>query len=264
MARFRIHLAYDGTDFHGWQRQEPPGAEPLRTVQGVVEQAVSTAVGEPVRVQGASRTDAGVHARDQVAAFSAETRIPIDRLAAAISARLPEDVQVLRAVRAPEEFDPSVHCASKGYRYRIRHGVGQRVPAPLFDRRWTWFTFHALDAEAMRRAAGAFEGTHDFLSMTSADHGRETTVRAIHECRVRRAGEHDLEIEVAGPGFLYNMVRIIAGTLVEVGRGKIDAGAIASILESRDRRRAGPTLPPQGLCLEWIHIDPRWRLDGDA
>jgi len=261
MPRFRLHLAYDGTDFHGWQRQEPPGASPLRTVQGVVEEAVSTAVGAPTRVQGASRTDSGVHAKMQIAAFDTETRIPVDRLAAAISSRLPEDVQVLSAHAAPAEFDPSVHCASKGYRYRIRHGVGQGVAQPLFDRRWVWFTFHRLDPAAMQRAAGAFEGTRDFLAMTSADHGRETTVRTIHTCRVRAIDAHDLAIDVAGPGFLYNMVRIIAGTIVEVGRGRIPATEVTAILDSMDRRRAGPTLPAHGLCLEWIHLDPKWRCE---
>jgi len=261
VPRFRIHLTYEGTGFHGWQRQDPPSGEPVRTVQGVVEQAVSEALGQRVVVQGASRTDAGVHALDQIAAFSAECRIPLDRLARAITARLPDDVQVVSAHAAPDGFDPSIHCASKGYRYRIRHGVGADLPPPLFDRRLIWFTFHDLDSAAMRTAAPAFEGTHDFLAMTRVDHGRESTVRTVHQCRVRVGGPHDLEIAVAGPGFLYNMVRIIAGTLVEVGRGRLAPEAIAAILASRDRRHAGPTLPPHGLRLEWIHLDPRWRME---
>lgn len=258
VPRFRLHLAYEGTGFHGWQRQEPPDSEPLRTVQGVVEAAVSTVIGQPTLVQGASRTDSGVHALDQVAAFTADCRVPIERLALAITARLPDSVQVRSAHRAREEFEPSLHCASKCYRYRIRHGVGMHGPMPLFDRRTTWTTFHRLDVPSMRRAASAFEGEHDFLSMTRADHGRVSTVRRVHMCRVREVNAHDLVIDVAGPGFLYNMVRIITGTLVEVGRGRIDANAIPAILASRDRDQAGPTLPPQGLRLEWIHLDPEW------
>lgn len=258
MPRFRIHLAYEGSEFHGWQRQEPADGSLVRTVQSVVEQAVSSVIGQPVAVKGASRTDAGVHALDQVAAFSAECRVPIERLAQAITARLPDDVQVRSAHRASELFDPSIHCASKGYRYRIRHGVGHGVALPLFDRRSVWFTFHRLDVGAMRRAASAFVGEHDFLAMTRADHGRASTVRRVHACQVRERGEHDVEIDVAGPGFLYNMVRIIAGTLVAVGRGRIDPASVGELLASRDRSRAGPTLPPHGLRLEWVHLDPQW------
>lgn len=261
MPRFRLHIAYEGTDFHGWQRQEPPDGTPLRTVQAVVEHAVSTVLGQTTMVRGASRTDSGVHAIDQVAAFTAECRVPIERLAQAISSKLPDDVQIRSAHLAPEDFDPGIHCASKGYRYRIRHGLNVGAPVPLFDRRTIWFTFNRLDVSAMRSAAGAFEGEHDFLSMTRADHGRESTVRRIHSCRVRERGPYDIEIDVAGPGFLYNMVRIIAGTLVEVGRSRINAADVATILESRDRSRAGPTLPPHGLRLEWIHLAPQWRME---
>lgn len=261
MPRFRLHLAYEGTDFHGWQRQEPPGGAPLRTVQGVLEGALAAVFGTVIRAQGASRTDAGVHAKDQVVAFSAESRIPLERLVPAINARLPEDIRVLSAHPAPPEFDPSVHCASKGYRYRIRPEAGRSAPTPLFDRRTILHTWHRLDSEAMARAAPAFEGTRDFLAVTSADHGRESTVRTIHSCRVWRTGAHDLAIDVAGPGFLYNMVRIIAGTLVAVGLGRIAPDEVPAILDSLDRRRAGPTLPPHGLTLEWIHIDPMWRME---
>jgi len=259
MPRFRLHLAYDGTAFHGWQRQDPPGQEPQRTVQGSLEQALAVVFGALVRTQGASRTDAGVHAKDQVVAFSAESRIPIDRLAAAINARLPDDMQVLSAHAAPDGFDPSIHCASKGYRYRIRPAAGRTSPVPLFDRHFVFHTFHALDLDAMQQAAGAFEGTHDFLAVTCADHGRESTIRTVNTCRVARVGAHDLAIDVAGPGFLYNMVRIIAGTLVEVGRGRVPPGLVPDILASLDRGRAGPTLPAHGLTLEWTHLGERWR-----
>ncbi|MBX3355395.1 MAG: tRNA pseudouridine(38-40) synthase TruA [Phycisphaeraceae bacterium] len=261
MPRFRLHIAYEGTDFHGWQRQDPASGEAPRTVQAVVEAALAEALGVMVPLKGASRTDAGVHALDQIAAFTAETRIPVERLAQAITSRLPDDVQVRTAFRVPEDFDPSVHCASKGYRYRIRHGLDSGEPPPLFDRRMIWHTWHRLDVDAMRHAAPLFEGEHDFLAMTRVDHGRAHTVRRVHLCRVRVRGDHDLEIDVAGPGFLYNMVRIIAGTLVEVGRGRLAPSSIREILESRDRSRAGPTLPPHGLRLEWIHLAPWWTLE---
>jgi tRNA pseudouridine38-40 synthase len=252
MPRYRLVVAYDGTDFHGWQRQEPPGAAPLRTVQGLLERAVAEAVGTPVHVMGASRTDAGVHALGQVAAFTAETRIPVERLAMAITARLPEDVCVRSAERVHDGFDPISDCISKCYRYTIAHGVEAPDAALLFERRTTWWTRHRLDGDAMRRAATALVGTHDFAAFAAANHGREHTVRTVFGCTVIEPRAGRLVVEVAGSGFLYNMVRIIAGTLVDAGRGKTDAAAIARALAGGDRAMAGPTLPPHGLRLEWV------------
>ncbi len=252
MPRFRLVVAYDGTDFHGWQRQEPPGAAPLRTVQGVLELAVAEAVGAPIQVMGASRTDAGVHALGQVAAFTAETRIPLERLAMAITARLPEDVCVRRAERVHDAFDPISDCVSKCYRYTIAHGVEAPDAELLFERRTTWWTRHRLDVGAMRRAAGAVVGTHDFAAFAAANHGREHTVRTVFGCTVMEPRAGRLVVEVAGSGFLYNMVRIIAGTLVDAGRGKLDGATIARALATGDRASAGPTLPPHGLRLEWV------------
>ena len=251
MPRYRLLVAYDGTEFHGWQRQEPPGAAPLRTVQGVLEQAVAEAVGAPVQVMGASRTDAGVHARGQVAAFTAETRIPVERLAMAITARLPEDVCVRSAARVHDGFDPISDCVSKCYRYSIAHGVEGPDAELLFERRTTWWTRHRLDVDAMRRAAGAIVGTHDFAAFAAANHGRESTVRTVFGCAVTEPRAGRVAVEVAGSGFLYNMVRIIAGTLVDAGRGKIGVADIGRALASGDRALAGPTLPPHGLRLEW-------------
>ena len=253
MPRFRLLVAYDGTDFHGWQRQEPPDAPALRTVQGVLEEAVATALGGPrVPVMGASRTDAGVHAVGQVAAFTADTRIPIDRLAMAITARLPEDVCVHRAEEVHAGFDPISDCVSKCYRYTIAHGVAAPDPALLFARRTTWVTRHRLDVAAMRAVAERLTGTHDFAAFAQANHGRESTVRSVFGCTVHEPAPGRAVVEVSGNGFLYNMVRIIAGTLVEAGRGRIGAAEVDAALAERDRAKVGPTLPPHGLRLEWV------------
>jgi tRNA pseudouridine38-40 synthase len=252
MPRFRLTVAYDGTEFHGWQRQEPPGAPALRTVQGVLEHAVAVAVGSRVPVMGASRTDSGVHAFGQVAAFTADTRIPVDRLAMAINSRLPDDVRVRAAALVRDGFDPISDCRSKCYRYSMAFGDDGSDGALLFDRRTTWTTWHRLDVDRMRDAAGALVGTHDFAAFAQVNHGRETTVRTIHGCTVLAPRAGRAIVEVAGSGFLYNMVRIIAGTLSEAGRGRIDASHVRRALATGDRTVTGPTLPPHGLRLEWV------------
>lgn len=318
MPRYRLLIAYDGTDFRGWQKQHPPvesvhadapgtpfvdedGREraSLRTVQGVVEEAVRAVVREPVVLLGASRTDAGVHARGQVAAFtcspleSAEAKPPqtfedsgpaagastdarrgagwplsrgADRLAMAINSRLPPDVQVLGVEATHANFDPIADAVSKGYSYTFHIGRDQ----PLWDR---WFVRHVprgpLNVQAMREAAAVLEGEHDFAAFAAAGHGRLTTVRTVHALSVREIGNAEGEegtnreargmssaqrvrLDISGSGFLWNMVRIIAGTLLDVGLGRRDPASVKAALESRDRTRAGPTLGPEGLCLEWI------------
>jgi tRNA pseudouridine38-40 synthase len=257
MPRFRLLVAYDGTDFHGWQRQEPPGEAPLRTVQGAVEEAVATVVGARVPVTGASRTDAGVHAAGQVAAFTAETSVPADRLALAINARLPRDVRVLRAEPADPAFDPISDCVSKCYRYTVVHSDRGLTVAAVFDRRTAWSTWHALDHARMRSAADALVGTHDFAAFAQVNHGRESTVRTVHGCSVTSPAPGRVVIEVAGNGFLYNMVRIIAGTLCEAGRARIGPDDVRRALATGDRAVTGPTLPPHGLRLEWVRYGAR-------
>jgi len=252
MPRFRLKIAYDGTDFHGWQRQEPKDAPPLRTVQGVVELAVAELIGQRVDVVGASRTDTGVHAIGQVAAFTADVRVPVERLANAISARLPRDVQVVEAERTHDGFNPIGDARSKCYRYTIEHTSHPHNPWPLFDRNLVFATPHTLDLDRMQRAAAVLVGTHDCASFTQIDHGRTTTVRSVYDCIVRSPAPRRVEIEIAASGFLYNMVRIVAGTLFEAGRGRIEPSDMAAIRDARDRTGAGPTLPPQGLCLRWI------------
>ena len=286
MPTYRLAIAYDGTDFCGWQKQEPPApvdgqppatsaaihhADPslpappgrvaLRTVQAVVEQAVRQVVREPITLTGASRTDAGVHAVGQVAAFACTDGTdparhgggwPIERgtdaLVRAVNGRLPPDVLVTHAQPTHEGFNPIGDALRKAYAYTF-HDHHQR---PLFDRHTVTHTHHTLDAERMAEAARHLVGEHDFAAFTQINHDRQSTVRTIYDLQVERTAEHRVTITVTGSGFLYNMVRIIAGTLHEVGRGRIEPAQLAQILNSKDRRMAGPTAAPMGLCLLWI------------
>ena len=245
--RYKITLAYDGSDFHGWQKQIPPDGEPLRTVAGVVEDTLRHVLRQPITLVGASRTDAGVHALGQVAHFDADTPIPIERLAQAVNSRLPGDIEVLTFEPADLRFDAISDAVSKQYRYRIFHTERR----PLQQRHCVWHCWTPLDMGRMTAAAVRIVGTQDFEGFAAAGHGRATTVRTVTRCEVER-DDPEVHIVVQGTGFLYNMVRIIAGTLVEVGRGRFEPDQIDRLLTSRDRRQAGPTLPAHGLWLEWI------------
>ncbi|MDX2116451.1 MAG: tRNA pseudouridine synthase A [Planctomycetota bacterium] len=266
MPRYRLTLAYDGTDFAGWQKQEPPipGAlpddsgliprAPLRTVQAAVEDAVRLVVRQPVVLIGASRTDSGVHAQAQTAAFTCEgeaNRPPDDRIALALTARLPDDIIALRCERTRDDFDPIAGCIAKGYRYRFYVSA---VP-PLWQRRYVKHVWRPLDPAPMDDAARLLEGEHDFAAFAAAGHGRESTVRTIHRCRVFQADRgpdwREIHLEISGNGFLWNMVRIIAGTLMEVGHARRSPADLARALDSRDRTHAGPTAEAKGLCLMW-------------
>ncbi|MBL4591573.1 MAG: tRNA pseudouridine(38-40) synthase TruA [Phycisphaerales bacterium] len=273
--RYKLTVAYDGTDFVGWQKQEPPdpdapqplpGQEPkriqLRTVQHIVEQAVRETIREPAHVLGASRTDSGVHALGQVAAFTSapdESKgvgWPIERgtaaLVRALNSKLPRDVLIMKAETVPRNFNPIGGAIEKEYRYTMVSGPVR----PLWDRRTVFHTWHPLDATLMQQAADYIVGEHDFACFAQIAHGRKTTVRTVFTCNVEPQPEPGrVVIRISGSGFLYNMVRIIAGTLMEVGRAKIDPDALPAILQSCDRKQAGPTLPPQGLRLEWIRYE---------
>lgn len=252
MPRYRLTVAYDGTDFHGWQRQEPPDREPLRTVQGVMEEAARRVVYEPVEVTGASRTDSGVHAVGQVAAFTTTKEIPVARLPMALTSALPDDVQVVDAAIVADDFDPISDATSKGYAYTIVHGPPPEFWPDLFQRRHVCRTWHRLDPREMAIGAVHLVGEHDFTSFAHSRHRRESPVRRVLRCEVIEESAHRLRIEVSGTGFLYNMVRIIAGTLLDVGRGRLKPDDIATIRDARDRTRAAQTLPAQGLCLRWV------------
>ncbi|TVQ60974.1 MAG: tRNA pseudouridine(38-40) synthase TruA [Phycisphaerales bacterium] len=271
VARYALTIAYDGTDFHGWQKQYraappeaplPEGAERdasgrivLRTVQSVVERAVRESVREPVELRGASRTDAGVHALAQCAVFTTSDErqgAPDDRLAMAINARLPDDALVTEARRVHPTFDPIGHCVAKGYRYTL-HVSPDR---PLWNRHYAHHVHVPLDVDAMREGASRLVGQHDFAAFAAAHHGRKSTVRTVLACVVQQPNDTAITIDISGDGFLYNMVRIVAGTLVDVGRGRMTPDDVGAALASLDRRNAGPTLPPQGLRLEWIRHHP--------
>jgi len=254
--RYKLTLAYDGTHFHGWQKQHPPDSDvPLRTVQEHLEQTVRQVVREEVLVVGASRTDAGVHALGQVAAFTAQIELEPVRLLMAINSRLDPDVRIMHVKTVPDDFDPISDAVCKQYRYSMKHSCCDGEPAPLFDRHYLYWTPYRMNVDAMQRAAQYIVGEHDFASFTRVHHGRESTVREVLSCDVTATDELHCHIDIVGRGFLYNMVRIIAGTLVEIGRGKWPAEHIHDILAARDRAAAGPTLPPEGLCLQWISYD---------
>ncbi len=246
MPTFKLIIAYDGTKFSGWQFQPD-----RRTVQGAVQTAWEQITGEAVQVSATSRTDAGVHALGQVVGVNSTTHLTADQLYRAINAKLPEDVILVAIEEVAAGFHATYDAKGKRYRYRI-HNERTR---PLFDRNLVWYVPQPLDAEAMHRAGQALVGTHDFLSFQAAGSERESTVRTITAIEVRRGSDDQasrVEIDVEGDGFLYNMVRIIAGSLVDVGSGRRDEKWLAEVLAERDRRAAGRTAPPQGLCL--LHV----------
>ena len=256
----KLTLAYDGTAYAGWQVQPDQ-----TTVQETLEKAIAKVTGEQLRVLASGRTDAGVHALGQVVGFRTECRLSPEKLLRALNANLPPDVAVLNVAEAPDDFHAISHVRRKRYRYVIHDGSIRDV----FQRHFVWHYVHGrLDAEAMQRAASALVGTHDFRSFETAGAPRETSVRTVYELRVERGkaprlrswgdeepgiGDWELDdvilIEIEADGFLYNMVRAIVGTLVQVGRGAKPENWPGEVLAAGDRRAAGPTAPPQGLCM---------------
>jgi tRNA pseudouridine38-40 synthase len=239
MRNFRLTLSYDGTDFHGWQTQ--PG---FRTVQETLEDAIFAISQERVHANASGRTDTGVHAVGQVVNFHSETTLTPDVVLRAINANLPPDLVVRAAAEVPETFDANRDAKRKLYRYVIHDGD---VPN-LFMRRYCWHARKRLDAQAMARAAVALRGRHDFHSFETDWPNRATSVRTITHLAVNRVGEW-IWIDVEADGFLYNMVRAIAGTLMNIGRGYWPESQVAAILLAEDRTQAGPTAPAQGLFL---------------
>lgn len=247
--RILLRVAYDGTNYHGWQLQ--PNAA---TIEGELNRALCALTGEEIVVTGASRTDAGVHALGNVAVFDTTSRIPAEKFSYALNQRLPEDIVIQSSKQVADDFHPR-HCdCRKTYEYDI---LNRTFPLPAY-RNTAYFLYGTLNIKAMRRACQAFLGEHDFASFCAAGAQVQTTVRTIYslevECRPlteANAGSADqlLTIRVKGNGFLYNMVRIIAGTLVEVGRGHIKPEEVAGIIAAKDRAKAGPTAPARGLRL---------------
>lgn len=242
----RITLAYDGTHYAGWQVQ-PEEA----TIQSALEQALEQLTGQPIRVTASGRTDAGVHALGQVASCTLASPMSADTLCRALNACTPPDISIRSVSDAGPGFHAIRDAIQKRYRYVIQDG-GFRDP---FLRNYAWQTPARLDEQAMATAARLLLGTHDFASFQASGSPRVSTTRTITEIVVeRRAGDlrDRIEIEVTADGFLYNMVRNIVGTLVEIGRGNESPAWISRVLSARDRRMAGPTAPPQGLFLVWV------------
>lgn len=237
--RFRLIVEYDGTDYCGWQRQiNGP------SVQQTLEEALSRLTGEGIAVTGSSRTDAGVHALGLCAHFDSATRIPAEKIAFALNTMLPEDIRIRESGPAPEGFHARYSAAGKVYRYRFynsRH-------ASAIGRQYAAHVPLALDANLMDREAQALIGTHDFAAFAASGSIVKSTVRTIYRVQVRRHSD-EVEMMILGDGFLYNMVRIIAGTLMEVGTHKRETGAIARAIETGDRLALGQTAPAKGLAL---------------
>lgn len=243
MKRVRLIVAYEGTNYCGWQVQ-PNGI----TIEEVLNRELSALLKETIHVTGASRTDAGVHSRGNVAVFTTDTQIPPEKISYALNQRLPEDIVIQRSEEVPLDWHPRYQESQKTYEYKI---LNRTFPDPL-RRRDTYFFYRPLMIEKMQSAAAYLEGEHDFKSFCSVRAQVESTVRTIYSCTVTK--EQDLiTIRVTGNGFLYNMVRIIAGTLIEVGLGTIEPDQIPERLRAENREAAGPTAPPQGLTM--IGID---------
>lgn len=245
MRNIRLTLAYDGTDFNGWQTQ--PG---FRTVQETLESAIAKLTSERIRVNASGRTDTGVHAVGQVVNFYTSTVHSTEVIVRATNANLPPDVVVARAEDVPQAFDANRDARRKLYRYVIHDG---EVPN-LFMRRFCCQSRRRLDVECMRQAAVPLRGRHDFHSFETDWPNRMSSVRTITHLTVNRAGDW-IWIDVEADGFLYNMVRAIAGTLINIGRGYWPVGKMAEILHAEDRAQAGPTAPAQGLFLMRVTYD---------
>lgn len=241
----KLVVAYNGAAYHGWQRQ----ADGIDSVQLRLEQAAARVVGHSVCVFGAGRTDAGVHAQGQTANFyTTNFSVPLVGLRRAINSRLPRDILVQSATEVDPTFHASRSAAGKTYRYRIH--LGPQRPVDRYQ--VVYHYYKPLQIELMRQAALRLLGTHDFRGLATSAEVRENTVRTIFRCEVCEQGD-EIHVAVQGDGFLYNMVRNIVGTLIEIGRGHWPPEQVDKILATRDRALAGPTAPPQGLSLECVH-----------
>lgn len=237
--RIRLTVAYDGTAYCGWQIQ--PG---VVTIESELNRCLSDLMREEIQVIGASRTDSGVHAMGNVAVFDTTARMPGEKVSYALNQRLPEDIRIQKSEEVPPDWHPRHQNSRKTYEYRIYRG---EFPMPV-KRLYSLFTYHKLDVQAMQQAAAYFVGEQDFKSFCQVGAQVESTVRTIYDLTVEEQGA-ELVIRVTGNGFLYNMVRIIAGTLLEVGQGKKAPEDIPGIIAAKNRQAAGPTAPPQGLML---------------
>lgn len=239
MRNIKLTLEYDGTNYLGWQKQ-PKGI----TVQGVIEEALRKLTKEEISVIGCSRTDSKVHAKGYICNFKTSSRIPAESFREALNFHLPEDIAVIDSIEVDEEFHARYDCTGKMYSYTIINTSSRR---PI-SRNFAYHVKHELNIDKMKEAAEFFIGTHDFEAFRNLGSSVKTTVRNITGLDIVQEDEY-VKIYIAADGFLYNMVRIIVGTLIDVGMGKKEPTDIKSILESRERKNAGKTCPAQGLCL---------------
>ena len=245
MRNIALKLRYDGTAYHGWQVQKTEV-----TVAETLEQALTKVCGHAVKVTGCGRTDAGVHALSYCANFRTDCPIPVDRLPFAVNTRLPDDIAVLEACEAGDDFNAIGSCLRKEYVYKI---MNTHIRDPFLQHRACFYPA-PLDVDVMKAAGAAFEGTHDFAAVRSVGTETRTTVRTVYWCRAEREGEL-ITVSVCANGFLYNMVRAIVGTMVYASHGKLAPESIPALLETRDRRLTGPTMPPQGLYMSHLWYD---------
>lgn len=239
MNSWALKIAYKGTDYHGWQRQKQ-----VVTIQETLEAALFSVSGQKITSVGCGRTDAGVHARVYCVSFKADIHIPTQKLPLALNAHLPKDIVVEQAMVAPDEFNAILSCIKKEYSYQI---LNKRVPDP-FLAPFTYFHPQKLDVAKMQDAAIHFVGTHDFSAMRSVGTVTKSPVRTVHYCTVEQT-EHVITMRVCADGFLYNMARTMAGTLLYVAQRKISPAEIPALLTGCDRTKAGPTAPAEGLSM---------------
>ena len=239
MKRYALTLSFDGTNYAGWQTQHNAD-----TVQAAVERGLTKLLGTPTAVVGASRTDAGVHAQGAVCHFDAATPIPTEKLSMALNNFLPPDIRAMGAREVGEAFSARFGAVEKTYCYQVDNGRYLRATL----RNYAWHIWQPLDLELMRQAAQHLLGEHDFAAFCATGNSHKTTVRTLHTIDLRRDGD-SVWMQVTGNAFLYNMVRIIMGTLVAVGRGDLPADITAQMLAQNNRKIGGPTAPPQGLML---------------
>ena len=242
MKNIALRLRYDGSRYHGWQVQKN-----ALTVAQTMEEALSKVCGEKIKLTGCGRTDAGVHALRYCANFRSDCTVPVDRLPLAVNSRLPDDIAVVDAVEVAEDFNAIGSCIKKEYVYKI---LNSRIPDPFLAERVCFYP-QRLDISLMQAAARAFEGTHDFKAVRSEGTQTKTTVRTVHWCRAEKDGDL-ITVSICANGFLYNMCRAMVGTMVYASYGKLIPEEIPELLEKRDRRLTGPTMPPQGLYLNRI------------
>ena len=244
MPSIKLTIEYDGTNYCGWQLQ-PNGV----TIQEVLEEGLLKLLGEPVRLRASGRTDAGVHAKGMVAVFSTARSLPLPAYTHGLNNLIPPDIAIQAAVEVPPDFNPRADAVGKFYRYTILNAPAR---SPL-NRTTSWLIKESLDLAAMREAARLFLGEHDFRAFQAANCAAKTTVRTITGLEIVDSQDGFIHIDVRGTGFLRNMVRIMVGTLVAVGRGKLGPDVVARLLSAGDRSMAGATAPPQGLCLMEVY-----------